>query len=422
MVDPKNNKIVEIVVIAAVVFLLWRLISRKQRPILSNQVEPITTAGEMEEQFKGNISDCDKIIYRPLSQWGPYPSNLLGQGYCYRGDGSVFDGKDKGYGDKYADEQAEVYNVEKTNEAIRVNNKKVIQFRLINSTATKQTSELLNTTQNVNVLNGVDDILVPDTPIANSASDITSSGFTVNFGSSLNAIGYYLDIATDVNFLNYITGYQNKDIGNVLTYLVIGLIFSKNYYYRVRAYNSNGTSSDSNIILATTSAPEEVTIGTQVWMKNNIDINISGSTVYDGDEGNRSIYGGLYDFDMVAAINAAYPGYHVPTLAEFSTLRTFLGGAAVAGGKLKEVGFDYWDSPNTDADDSSGFSARGGGVQTIPSSYNKVKIEGRWLIDQIYVIDPVNEIWIMILYNDSATMLLGVTGKNTRNSVRLIKD
>jgi uncharacterized protein (TIGR02145 family) len=40
-----------------------------------------------------------------------------------------------------------------------------------------------------------------------------------------------------------------------------------------------------------------------------------------------------------------------------------LGGNDVAGGAMKETGLIYWASPNTDATNSSGFSARGGGYR-----------------------------------------------------------
>ena len=51
----------------------------------------------------------------------------------------------------------------------------------------------------------------------------------------------------------------------------------------------------------------------------------------------------------------------MPTDAEWTTLTDYLGGARVAGGKLKEAGTAHWQTPNTGATNSTGFTALPGG-------------------------------------------------------------
>jgi uncharacterized protein (TIGR02145 family) len=106
---------------------------------------------------------------------------------------------------------------------------------------------------------------------------------------------------------------------------------------------------------------EEVQIGTQVFMKKNWDFNYPGSKVYNDLEANRAIYGGLYTWNQAMEVNFCPAGWHVPTEAEIDTLLTYLGGAMIAGGKMKEPDTTHWLTPNTGADDSSGFKALPGG-------------------------------------------------------------
>ena len=95
----------------------------------------------------------------------------------------------------------------------------------------------------------------PSAPIANRATFVTSHSFRANWRSVAGATGYTLDVATNNSFTNYVTGYHNLNVGNALSHVIAGLSPSTTYFYRVRAYNGDGTSGNSNVISVTTLSP-----------------------------------------------------------------------------------------------------------------------------------------------------------------------
>ena len=166
--------------------------------------------------------------------------------------------------------------------------------------------------------------------------------------------------------------------------------------------------------------PEEVTIGTQIWKTRNVDDNISLSKVYDDNESNRAIYGGLYLWSMVADIEAANPGWHVPTDAEWTTLTDYLGGVTLAAGPLKEAGTDHWDATNV-ADNSSGFTLLGGGYRTA-TVYNGLRVASYMMTADEYTPSPASFIWYRGFQNTTTFVTRGGQFKTYYYSVRLIKD
>ena len=96
----------------------------------------------------------------------------------------------------------------------------------------------------------------PSTPTAlAAASGVTANRLIANWSAATNAIGYRLDVSTNATFSSYWGAYQDMDVGNILNRVVSNLSSNLIYYYRVRAYNANGTSGNSGTILVTTIAP-----------------------------------------------------------------------------------------------------------------------------------------------------------------------
>jgi len=92
---------------------------------------------------------------------------------------------------------------------------------------------------------------LPFIPTVTAATNITATAFDANWTASAGATTYYLDVSTVSNFATFVIGYNNLNVGNVLTTGITGLTCDTTYYYRVRANNACGTSTNSNTIIIT---------------------------------------------------------------------------------------------------------------------------------------------------------------------------
>jgi len=126
-----------------------------------------------------------------------------------------------------------------------------------------------------------------------------------------------------------------------------------------------------------------VTIGSQVWMIENLKTTKfnDGTTIPQVNDEylwyqlktpglcwyfmdtikHKDTYGVLYNWYAVNTGKLAPKGWHIPSFDEWTALVNYEGGDSLAGAKLKEQGTSHWMSPNTDANNESGFTALPGG-------------------------------------------------------------
>jgi len=190
------------------------------------------------------------------------------------------------------------------------------------------------------------------------------------------------------------------------------------------------------------------TIGTQVWMVENLKVNhyrngdlianVADSTQwttlstgawcdYNNNPGNGNNYGHLYNWHAVADNrNIAPDGWHVPSSAEWQTLIDYLGGNAVAGGNMKttgtiEGGDGLWYGPNTGFANESGFSGLPAGCRTI--NYGDFVCLGQQAYFWASNLASVNCPCFCGLFNTISSASLWDSANNTAGfSVRCIKD
>jgi len=183
-----------------------------------------------------------------------------------------------------------------------------------------------------------------------------------------------------------------------------------------------------------------VTIGTQVWMVENLkttkfndgssipnikdgsawgSLTTPGYCWYDNDMANKSTYGALYNWYTINNYKLCPDGWHIPTDAEWTILINYLGGENVAGGKLKEVGTSHWISPNNGAADEFGFTALPGGYCADNGDFNYIDHYGVWWCSP--ECSPATA-WDQTLFFDRSGVLSECDDKKYGFSVRCLGD
>jgi uncharacterized protein (TIGR02145 family) len=105
---------------------------------------------------------------------------------------------------------------------------------------------------------------------------------------------------------------------------------------------------------------------------------------YNNDSQYDSDYGKLYNLAAVTDSRNACPiGWHVANQSDLNGLLAYLGGTDNAGGRMKNTGTQYWQSPNNLATNESGFSALPGGFRSSNGIFGSEGVDARfWAVEE----------------------------------------
>lgn len=284
-----------------------------------------------------------------------------------------------------------------------------------NSAGTSYGNEIIFTTTNVPIALTTTSISSVTQTSGKSGGNVTSDG-----GAAITARGVCWGISTNP------TTADSKTIdgtgAGVFTSNITGLSPNTKYYVRAYATNNLGTSYGDELILKTYTGSvtdiegniyNTVTIGTQEWMVENLKTTkyADGTLIllvnttsnwdalpitsraycwFNDNISNKDTYGALYNWSAAmngaissitkpSAVQGVCPtGWHLPSVAEWTELETYLGGQSITGGKMKEAGTTHWASPNTGATNESGFSGLPGGYRYHTGQFAFSPTAGYW--------------------------------------------
>jgi uncharacterized protein (TIGR02145 family) len=177
-----------------------------------------------------------------------------------------------------------------------------------------------------------------------------------------------------------------------------------------------------------------VQIGTQCWLKENLDIGTridgtqeqtNNSTIekycYNNNPNNCNTYGGLYQWSEAMQYTTAEGargicpnGWHVPSYTEFQTLYTTVGHD---GNALRAIGQGSGAGAGTN---TSGFSALNEGDRSDSSTFEGLGYSAVfWNSTEYSATDAI----YLILHGDNSEIHLGIAiGKDYGFSIRCVKD
>jgi len=139
------------------------------------------------------------------------------------------------------------------------------------------------------------------------------------------------------------------------------------------------------------------------------------------------VYGFLYNwYAATDPRNIAASGWHVPTLAEYITMISYIDplvgvdGSETAGGNLKEAGLTHWNAPNTGATNSVGFNARGAGIRSTLGEFSLIKEDSQFMVTDDLGSGRVGIVFVT--YNSAWVEYSSYSYKYNGDTIRLLKD
>ncbi|HAM36644.1 MAG TPA: hypothetical protein DCP85_12025 [Elusimicrobia bacterium] len=135
----------------------------------------------------------------------------------------------------------------------------------------------------VTVANAVTDATAPSAPANPALGNPTVSSLNLAWSASTDNVGvagYRLDVSLNSAFSSLVTGYNNKDLGNVTSASITGLSANTAYYARLRAYDAAGnTSANSAAASARTTVLPDILAPTAAIISPANGANVSGTVV-----------------------------------------------------------------------------------------------------------------------------------------------
>jgi uncharacterized protein (TIGR02145 family) len=249
------------------------------------------------------------------------------------------------------------------------------------------------------------------------------------------------------DYLNSQENYQKKEIvkpkKRTLHWsikVILGLVFLFCAYFLFMFIILN----NANRELSEDNQTNEVKIGDQVWMAQNLrttkfndgtpialvtekkewaNLETPAYCWYNNNtrKYEKSSFGALYNWYAINTGKLCPTGWHVPTDAEWTILLFKVGGEDKAGDELKEIGRTHWNQQYNRATNNSGFAAVGGGNRNMYGPFEEIRSRG-YLWSASDFPDYVNYPTCIYIFSDASNVLTTGMDKKFGMSVRCIKD